>query len=76
MISVLNSLPRKDGRYVGAAGQLANTLTAAVERKKKAREDAEVAAESERVRKEAEEEKKQKEKPKPVRRSRQSGRNR
>jgi hypothetical protein len=74
MVSVLNSLPRKDGRYVGAAGQLASTLTYAVARKKKAREDAEVAAESERVRKEAEEEKK--EKPKPIRRSKPSGRNR
>jgi len=55
MISVLNSLPRQNGVYIGAGGQIANTLQGAIERKQKQRATAEVAAESERVRKEAEE---------------------
>jgi len=51
----LNSLPRQNGVYIGAGGQIANTLQGAIERKQKQRATAEVAAESERVRKEAEE---------------------
>jgi hypothetical protein len=54
MQSVLNNLPRVNGRYVKRGADIARTLQEAIDRKRKVREDAEVAAENERIKKEAE----------------------
>jgi hypothetical protein len=44
MVSVLNSLPKQNGRYIGQGVYIANTLQGAIERKKKAKIDANAAA--------------------------------
>lgn len=64
MQGVLNNLPRPNGRYVGQGVYIANTLQNAIERKQKARQEAETAAESERLRQETEAARAQEEKDK------------